>query len=113
MRIDMKRARAVLERVNKFLGILIREQLVKEAPFLDEGELEDESSLADDVWEVLNSAPRQCDVGSAEEQMKRQYDTMCNTTNACPDSDWSCRQCFAQWAQTPYDAERKGENGGR
>lgn len=51
---------------------------------------------------------RQCDVGTAEEQMKRQYDTMCNTTNACPDSDWSCRKCFAHWAQTPYAAAEGG-----
>ena len=58
---------------------------------------------------ALAAPPRQCDVGTADEQMKRQYDTMCNTTKACPDSDWSCRQCFAQWAQMPYEAERKGE----
>ena len=55
---------------------------------------------------IINAAlalpRRQCDVGTADEQMKRQYDTMCNTTNACPDSDWSCRKCFAQWAQSPY-----------
>ena len=51
---------------------------------------------------ALSAPARQCDVGTADEQMKRQYDTMCNTTNACPDSDWSCRKCFAQWAQSPY-----------
>jgi hypothetical protein len=45
---------------------------------------------------------RNCDVGTPEEQMKRQYYTMCNTTKACPDSDWSCRECFAKWAQQPY-----------
>lgn len=48
---------------------------------------------------------RNCDVGTAEEQMKRQYDTMCNTTKACPDSDWSCKKCFAEWEQMPYESE--------
>ena len=56
----------------------------------------------DRIDAALSEPPRQCDVGTADEQMKRQYDTMCNTTNACPDSDWSCRKCFAQWAQSPY-----------
>ena len=58
---DALKAREVLERVNKFLGVLIRENLVKDAPFLKEGELENESDLADDVWEVLQGVPRNCD----------------------------------------------------
>jgi len=65
---DAQKACEVLERVHKFLGILIRESLVKDASFLDEGELENESDLADDVWEVLQTKPRNCDVGTAEEQ---------------------------------------------
>lgn len=58
---------------------------------------------------ALSAPPRNCDVGTADEQMKRQHDTMCNTTKACPDSDWSCRKCFAEWAQMPYEegAERR------
>lgn len=59
-------------------------------------------AVVDRCSKALAKPPRQCDVGTDEEQMKRQYDTMCNTTNACPDSDWSCRKCFAQWAQSPY-----------
>ena len=51
---------------------------------------------------ALASPLRNCDVGTAEEQLKRQYDTMCNTTKACPDADWSCRECFAKWAQILY-----------
>ena len=68
---DASEARKVLERVHNFLGILIRENLVKDAPFLNEGELENESDLADDVWEVLQGVPRNCDVGTAEEQSSR------------------------------------------
>lgn len=52
--------------------------------------------------EALAAPPRNCDVGTAEEQMKRQHDTMCNTTRACPDSDWACKKCFAEWGQMLY-----------
>ena len=58
---DALKAREVLKRVHNYLGILIRENLVKDAPFLKEGELENESDLADDVWEVLQGVPRNCD----------------------------------------------------
>jgi len=63
---DAQKARNVLERVGKFLGILIRENLIKDAPFLNEGELENESDLADDVWEVLQMKPRNCDIYDAK-----------------------------------------------
>ena len=53
---------------------------------------------------------RNCDVGTEEEQMKRQHDTMCNTTKACPDSDWSCKQCFAHWSQMPYEGHEGAGN---
>ena len=66
-----------------------------------------------EALEKANSAlalpRRNCDVGTAEEQMKRQHDTMCNTTKACPNSDWSCKKCFAEWAQMPYVAEGGAE----
>lgn len=58
---------------------------------------------------ALAAPVKNCEVGTPEEQMKRQHDTMCNTTKACPDSDWSCRKCFAVWAQMPY-MEQKGES---
>lgn len=63
--------------------------------------------LADKIVELANAAlaapPRNCDVGTVAEQMKRQHDTMCNTTKACPDPDWSCKKCFAEWSQKPYE----------
>lgn len=68
---DAQKTRKVLKRVEKFLGILIRENLVKDAPFLGKGELENESDLADDVWEVLQMQLRNCDVGTPEEQGER------------------------------------------
>ena len=110
---DALKARKVLERVHNYLGILIRENLVKDAPFLKDGELENESDLADDVWEVLQGVPRNCDVGTDEEQSRR-YEELCDShtcgsmcsLTGCPMYEYDCSP-FA-WGQMPYE-EAKGE----
>lgn len=106
---DALKARKVLERMNKFLGVLIRENLVKDAPFLKEGELENESDLADDVFEVLQVVPRNCDVGTPEEQAKR-FRSFCESNKQAGDV-YSCERCKLNsiedcelaWSQMPYE----------
>ena len=99
---DALKARKVLERVHDFLGVLIRENLVKDAPFLKEGEIENESDLDDDVWEVLQGVPRNCDVGTAEEHTARhdKWCGLCHNVDICRLK--SCRVCFSEWSQMPY-----------
>ena len=75
---DASEARKVLERVHNYLGILIRESLVKDAPFLKEGELENESDLADDVWEVLQGVPRNCDEYRTADDARAGFIEFCN-----------------------------------
>ena len=111
---DVLKAREVLERVNKFLGVLIRENLVKDAPFLKEGELEHESDLADDVWEVLQGVPRNCDVGTAEEQYARIWEFCRRHKDGlrcvnCPVNGVLPKNCALIWAQMPYDREEGNE----
>ena len=99
---DALKAREVLERVHNYLGILIRENLVKDAPFLKDGELENESDLADDVWEVLQGVPRNCDVGTAEEQAER-HKILCRKRQIIKGYlGVGCRKCVVEWAQMPY-----------
>ena len=104
---DALEARKVLERVNKFLGVLIRENLVKDAPFLNDGELENESDLADDVWEVLLGVPRNCDVGTVDEQSER-FDAHCRKHMGCltcplREKDGCVpKHCEFAWSQMPY-----------
>ena len=50
----MKEVIEVLNKVHDFLGILIRENLIKEAPYLDEEPMLKVSDLADDLWEVIH-----------------------------------------------------------
>ena len=60
--------------------------------------------------ESAHAAPaRQCDVGTAEEQLQR-WCKFCDTQNACEDCPCNkgcgiSADCFARWAQTPYEAE--------
>ena len=49
--------------------------------------------------EALTVPPRNCDVGTPEEQMQR-HEVYC-LLSALP-CNYSCRMCFARWAQIPY-----------
>ena len=100
---DALKARKVLELMHNYLRILIRENLVKDAPFLKEGEFENEGDLADDVLEVLQGVPRNCDIGNALEQVSR-HRIWCKGGGDCA---VSCKMCFAKWSQMPY--EKGGE----
>ncbi len=59
---------------------------------------------------ALSAPQRNCDVGTAEEQTKRHllYCKSCVCNLKLP---YGCAECFARWAQTPYEEE--GENDGR
>ena len=66
---------------------------------------------------ALADPPRQCDVGTEEEQTVR-FDAFVrdrrgdlNCTGKCPAHngvDFGVVNCVLQWAQTPYDAEEGG-----
>ena len=69
--------------------------------------------------EALIAPPRNCDVGTADEQSER-FDKFCD--EQCMKSCKSCPvykemttdiECFAKWAQMPYEEEREGEGDGR
>lgn len=106
---DALKARKVLERVNNFLGALIRDNLVKDVPFLNEVEIENESDLADDVWEVLQGVLRNCDVGTAEEQNNR-FKRFCDNKSIGYCWGRGCRKCMTQWLQMSYKEEPTNEH---
>lgn len=65
--------------------------------------------------DALSAPARQCDVGTPEEQFKR-YHKFCMGGHGCSKCKVGIRSgagCSLAWAQTPYDAERKGEGDGR
>ena len=90
------------------------EQISELADAIAYGESEANAlAILDICAEVLNKPPRNCDVGNAEEQAMR-FEHYCSATRTmerccldCPLVD--CPWCEFAWAQTPYDAEEKGE----
>ena len=56
--------------------------------------------------EALAEPLRNCDVGTAEEQIKR-HRAYCKDPNMMcgRSSSLVCRKCFAEWAQMPYEKE--------
>ena len=58
---------------------------------------------------VLSSPPRNCDVGTAEEQNRRfckwcrKYGIDGDMEVACAHQDMSCTLCALRWAQMPYE----------
>lgn len=68
------------------------------------------------VVRALSAPARQCDVGTPEEQVDR-YCRHCQKHCISCERRYACNvcgeryrlRCIARWAQTPYEAERKGE----
>lgn len=53
---------------------------------------------------ALSAPPRNCDVGTADEQAER-HNRLCESTSRITKDCWvaGCRKCFARWSQMPYD----------
>jgi hypothetical protein len=69
-------------------------------------------SIISEIESALSAQPRNCDVGTAEEQEKRFDDWVCdrrgdlNCTGKCPAHngvDFGVVNCVLQWAQMPYE----------
>ena len=73
----------------------------------------EDEDLRDDCEKLLRSAlalpPRNCDVGTAEEQQNR-FNRFCRPcADGCPFLE--CRtivECAIKWAQMPYEAQEGG-----
>ena len=55
---------------------------------------------------ALSVPPRNCDVGTAEEQFKR-FDRWCNSRVLKNCLGLDCRKCFIAWSQMPYEEVKK------
>lgn len=92
------KTKEILNRIHDFLG-----KVVRDCPDQDMG-LE-ASNLADDVWDVLHAPPRNCDVGTAEEQAQRLHRFCIRQDCAtCPCNIGKADgRCEFAWAQMPYE----------
>ena len=89
------KAREVLNRVHEFLSNLCRDARCDDHC----SECLGASDLADDVYDLLHTPPRNCDVGTDNEQIGR-WKEFCDhyEVDRSPES-------FARWAQGPYFEE--------
>ena len=95
---NQQKMREALDAAMRFIGNL---EIEPYSP-LDE----DASELRQKIMDALSAPARQCDVGTAEEQVVRFRDAMvheCFADEYCRCKD--AAQCFARWAQTPYAAQ--------
>lgn len=67
---------------------------------------------------ALAVPPRNCDVGTAEEQAVR-FELFCNQYRVggkvcvdCPFANNRAEQCSMRWAQMPYETTKEGGNNG-
>ena len=53
---------------------------------------------------AISAPPRNCDIGTAEEQEER-HNRWCKSMKQRTKDCWvvGCRKCFAAWAQMPYE----------
>lgn len=104
--------RELLNRVHTFLSNLCRDARCDDHC----SECIGASDLADDVYDLLRSPRRNCDVGTVEEQSER-FRNFCKIESSASGGHCTgCRaicygknKCELAWAQMPYAAERKGE----
>ncbi len=104
---DQMKMREALGMVKRYLQWLYAQGCT------DRGRLSDE---IDRIVSALSAPPRNCDVGTPEEQDERfknfclSYYEPCNVDGEC----WKCplfktkTRCPIAWAQTPYEAEEGG-----
>lgn len=78
-------------------------------------------AMVKEISEALSEPPRQCDVGTAEEQEER-FTKVCTANSrdgvrglcsaTCPFSRDYQSECALAWGQTPYAEEQRGETDG-
>lgn len=93
----------VREALNQLLGLIDNEILVFNDG-LDTSEVSNAQYQIDKAGEAYDKPVLNCEVGTAKEQVER-HKKWCNG-NICLFTH-SCRICFANWSQKPYNEEVK------
>ena len=97
------------EALNQLLGLIDNEILVFNDS-IEPSEISQAQYHIDKAGEAYEEPLRNCDVGTAEEQIKR-HRAYCKDPNMMcgRSSSLVCRKCFAEWAQMPYEKEGVNE----
>lgn len=88
--------REALVKADAAFSLIVKSAWFIEANFHETKEVMDASNA---ITAALSTLPRNCDVGTAEEQIKR-HRKWCKRDKCSPGIP--CSVCFAKWAQLPY-----------
>ena len=88
--------REALAKADAAFNLIVKSAWFIEANFHETKEVMDTSNA---ITAALSAPPRNCDVGTAEEQIKR-HRKWCKRDKCLPGIP--CSVCFAKWAQLPY-----------
>lgn len=90
------------EALNQLLGLIDNNILVF-SDELDSGEVSNAQYQIDKADEAFVEPPRNCDIGTPEEQEERHDEYCTSAISTCRGvSTRDCVRCFARWAQMPY-----------
>lgn len=87
--------------LNQLLGLIDNEILVFSDP-LEPSDISQAQYHIDKAGEALAEPLRNCDVGTAEEQIKRFFDEYYAENSKCTHR-WSFGGCAIYWVQMPYE----------
>lgn len=91
------------EALNQLLGLIDNEILVFNDS-IEPSEISQAQYHIDKAKAALAEPIRNCDVGTAEEQIKRHRAYCKDPKMMCGrSSSLVCRKCLAEWAQMPYE----------
>lgn len=73
------------------------------------------TAMSEEYWrkvfdmmiEAMTTVPRNSDVGTADEQLKRYNEFCAKMKNCCGASSISCYECYGRWLRMPYKEESK------
>ena len=97
---NVKAMRDALVKADAAFSLIVKSAWFIEANFYETKEVMDASNA---ITAALSTLPRNCDVGTVEEQITR-HRKWCKSDNCLPEIP--CSVCFAKWSQMVYE---KGE----
>ena len=94
---NVKAMRDALVKADAAFSLIVKSAWFIEANFHETKEVMDASNA---ITSALAAPPRNCDVGTVEEQITR-HRKWCKSDNCLPGIP--CSVCFAKWSQMPYE----------
>lgn len=90
---NVAKMREALEQADVLISIATFEEGVK---------MDEVDKIRSKINAALSAPPRNCDVGTAEEQNNR-FKRFCDSKSMGYCWGRGCRKCMAQWGQMPYE----------